>query len=143
MLAINIFFWKYLFYLFILTSTKYWLPLTLITRKAVHVKFISKLHDSMNWKNCRSFWSLQIWSKNNNLILPRTGIVTSSFCVYYTTWLSLLLRQDYFHVLFYVVLHAASGLKVAAIVGLLLSNKKEEKNQKFIDCALSMKLRAA
>ena len=46
----------------------------LITRKAAHIKVFSELHDSMNWKNCRSFRNLQIWSKNSdfdreNLIL--------------------------------------------------------------------------
>ena len=83
MLPIYIFFWKYSFYPFILTPTKYWLSLMLIKRKAAYIEVISELHDSMNWKNCRSFWNLQIWSKNsdfeprnfNNSILP-----TIQFC---------------------------------------------------------------
>ena len=38
-----------------MTSTQYWLSWMLITRKGAHVKVISELHDSMNWKKCRIF----------------------------------------------------------------------------------------
>ena len=34
--------------------------------KSCAFEVFSEFHDSMDWKNCRSFWNLQIWSKNSN-----------------------------------------------------------------------------
>ena len=49
----------------------------LVTQKAAHIKVISEFHDSMNWKNCRSFWKLQIWSKNSDF---RWENLTFQYC---------------------------------------------------------------
>ena len=38
----------------------------LITRSTAHIKVIPEFHDSMNWKNCRSFRNLQILSGNSD-----------------------------------------------------------------------------
>ena len=53
---------QYLFYPFILTSTKCSLSWILTTREAAHMKVISEFHDAIN---CRRFWNLKIWCENS------------------------------------------------------------------------------
>ena len=68
---------QYLFYPCIFTSTKYWM---VISREAAHITVISELYDSMNWKNCRNFWNLQIWSKYSEFDRENS---TLEYCPHY------------------------------------------------------------
>ena len=49
-------------------------------RKVEHINVISELPDSINWKHLRSFFNLQIWSKNSDFERENS---TLQYCLHF------------------------------------------------------------
>ena len=73
MLANDIFFWKYLFYPFILTSTKYWLSWMKLSQNYI-IRWIFEIYRS-GLKTVILSEKIQHFNIAHTSILPRTGII--------------------------------------------------------------------